>query len=291
MGNRMYQCTTLSSEEWKDVLSTMEKGSLVYSVVGTVYQSNDHRLNASAIAEILGVSHFIILNKQVGLFGRYIYDHYTFLNCPLRDNGEIRWWNIVFDGEDVFTEDNKACQPRCDWILKPEMLEAINVLKLFPKQGRKTAGTPKNLYKVTRMYQDIQHLKGKERECIIKARCNQGQIRKNALAKYHACELCGMKVQPLLVASHIKPWCDSNPDEKGDIDNIMLLCPQHDALFDRKLISFDEDGTILINSNIDDEDKKLLGIHEGQKVTLTERREAYMEYHRGKFYENNISEK
>ena len=51
----------------------------------------------------------------------------------------------------------------------------------------------------------------------------------------------------LLVASHIKPWSISDANEKLDIHNGLLMCPNHDKLFDRGYISFDDTGRILIS--------------------------------------------
>ena len=53
------------------------------------------------------------------------------------------------------------------------------------------------------------------------------------LKKYHSkCCLCGVDDDALLVASHIKPWAKSDEHEKLDLDNGLLLCPNHDKLFD-----------------------------------------------------------
>ena len=49
-----------------------------------------------------------------------------------------------------------------------------------------------------------------------------------------------------IITSHIKPWAKSNKFEKLDSENVFLLCSIHDALFDKGLISFSDDGTIII---------------------------------------------
>ena len=57
-----------------------------------------------------------------------------------------------------------------------------------------------------------------------------------------------------LIASHIKPWACSESGEKLDIDNGLLLCPNHDALFDSGYISFDENGVIMISEHLKRDD-------------------------------------
>lgn len=82
-------------------------------------------------------------------------------------------------------------------------------------------------------------LRGEEREAIVKIRINQGVFRDELIKRYGKCVLCGVKDSSLMIASHIKSWSDSNPEEKVDVDNVFLLCPNHDKLFDKGLISFD----------------------------------------------------
>lgn len=56
------------------------------------------------------------------------------------------------------------------------------------------------------------------------------------------CGFCGMAPRSLrgnrlIVASHIKPWADSNNRERRDPRNGVAACPTHDAAFDRGLIT------------------------------------------------------
>ena len=54
----------------------------------------------------------------------------------------------------------------------------------------------------------------------------------------------------LLVASHIKPWSDSNNNERIDKFNGLLLTPNLDKAFDRGYITFDKSGGIIISSQL-----------------------------------------
>lgn len=91
-----------------------------------------------------------------------------------------------------------------------------------------------------------------EKEQIIKSRIGQSAFKKALLAVEKKCKLCGVSDERFLVASHIKPWSQSNHQERLDVNNGLLLCPNHDALFDKGYISFDDDdGTILISDSLD----------------------------------------
>lgn len=275
----IYEYTALSCDEWKKVLSTMKKEDVAFQIIQILYESEDYRSNAGVIAELLGYSSHAWLNKMIGLLGHKICREYSITDYPIREDGTGRWWNIVFDGADVY-ERGKI---KCYWIIKPEMLNAINELGLFQVRGKNSIPSNKNLHEQIKAYRDISSFEGKERKSIIKIRCNQGRIRYNALEKYRKCEICGLTITSLLIASHIKPWSISNPSEKADIDNIMLLCPTHDALFDKHLISFDGEGKILINPNISGEERELLNINENQRIEVNEKRKEYLLIHQKEF--------
>ncbi|MGF9888809.1 HNH endonuclease [Priestia megaterium] len=119
-----------------------------------------------------------------------------------------------------------------------------------------------------------------EKEAIVKARIGQSIFKKTLLAVEKKCRLCGVSDERLLVASHIKPWSQSNPKERLDVDNGLLLCPNHDALFDKGHISFDEDGLILISDSLDKHSKIFLNINETMNIRMKERQRQYMRWHR-----------
>ncbi|WP_254914839.1 HNH endonuclease [Bacillus thuringiensis] len=118
-----------------------------------------------------------------------------------------------------------------------------------------------------------------EKEQVIKSRIGQSTFKKALLEIEKKCGLCGVIDKRLLVASHIKPWSQSNHQERLDVNNGLLLCPNHDALFDKGYISFDDDGTILISESLDEATKVFLNINETMKVTLNEQQQKYMNWH------------
>lgn len=124
------------------------------------------------------------------------------------------------------------------------------------------------------------HIEGADRTALIKIRVNQGIFRNKLLVKYSKCCLCGVSESSFLVASHIKPWEKSEAKEKLDVNNGLLLCPNHDKLFDGGWISFDNDGKILISGEMKTNDKIFMNIREDMKIVLTKKNKSYMKYHR-----------
>lgn len=85
---------------------------------------------------------------------------------------------------------------------------------------------------------------------------------------------------PKIENTHIKPWEKSEAKEKLDVNNGLLLCPNHDKLFDGGWISFDNDGKILISGEMKTNDKIFMNIREDMKIVLTKKNKSYMKYHR-----------
>lgn len=127
---------------------------------------------------------------------------------------------------------------------------------------------------------------GTDVEKIVKTRVSQGSFRRLLLLECHHCNLCDISTTSVLRASHIKEWADSSKEERIDANNGLLLCANHDALFDRHLISFEPDtGNICISTSIDDEQRNALNISESAKLSMNERMKAYMQIHYQKFIE------
>ena len=131
---------------------------------------------------------------------------------------------------------------------------------------------------------------GKEKEVIIKARVNQGHYREMLLRKYKKCCLCGLSDSRMLIASHIKPWSKSEANEKVDIYNGLLLCPNHDKVFDNGLITFDSNGSIIISEQLSYNDRLLLNLKEDMKITFNEKSAKYMIYHRNNVFMKDETE-
>lgn len=127
---------------------------------------------------------------------------------------------------------------------------------------------------------ETKQLQGEEREALIKVRVNQSAFRKLLMRRYTHCCLCDVDDESLLVASHIKPWAKSNHAEKVDVNNGLLLCPNHDKLFDRGYISFDNGGHIVISDELSENSAISMNIKNDMQIELSNDNIKYMEYHR-----------
>lgn len=153
------------------------------------------------------------------------------------------------------------------------------VLVYIKKYGK---GYEKRIRDIEKNLDDVQ---GKEKEAIVKVRINQDKFRDGLLKKYSAhCCLCGVNSEALLIASHIKPWTDSDSHEKLDLENGLLLCPNHDKLFDSGLISFKDDGKIIISEQLNSTNRIFMNVNDNMRVSITHENVKYIKYHRDKVF-------
>lgn len=130
---------------------------------------------------------------------------------------------------------------------------------------------------------------GTDIEKLVKTRISQGSFRRLLFLKHHHCNLCNISTTSVLRASHIKEWANSSRKERVDANNGLLLCANHDALFDRHLISFEPNtGNICISASLDTIQRSALNISESMKIAMNDRMKTYMQIHYNKFIEKEI---
>jgi putative restriction endonuclease len=92
-----------------------------------------------------------------------------------------------------------------------------------------------------------------ERAMLGTARVGQRQFARKVLTNGgFACAFCGLSpsagnlpTSRILIASHIKPWSQSNNHERVDFRNGLTACPTHDAAFEAHFFSIDGNGAIV----------------------------------------------
>lgn len=136
----------------------------------------------------------------------------------------------------------------------------------------------------------LQHsnsLNGQEKEQLTKARVGQGSFRKLLIEQRGCtCELCSVRLPEVLRASHIQSWANSSPAERMDLQNGLLLCANHDVLFDRHLITIDsETNELKISSVIPTDQLVELKLDNTKQIVLSDRMKAYMKKHNQLFEE------
>jgi hypothetical protein len=133
-------------------------------------------------------------------------------------------------------------------------------------------------------------LKSTERKALIQARCGQGAYRKEMLKLWEGkCAVTGLTTQSALIASHAKPWADSDDKERLDSCNGLLLMATLDRLFDSYLIAFDPDtGEMLISHRVKEADRTILGIPRNLRKPPNDKQARYLKLHLDEFELQNV---
>ncbi|TWT42742.1 HNH endonuclease [Botrimarina hoheduenensis] len=125
-----------------------------------------------------------------------------------------------------------------------------------------------------------------EKERLANARVGQGRFRSEVLARWGGrCCVTGVATLEAVRASHIKPWRDSDNQERLDPANGLPLVATTDALFDAGLITFDPAGRLMVSERLPVGERQLLRL-EGLALRRgpDEGTQAYMAHHREKIF-------
>ncbi|MEE6453113.1 HNH endonuclease signature motif containing protein [Gottfriedia acidiceleris] len=95
--------------------------------------------------------------------------------------------------------------------------------------------------------------------------------------------MCDINLPELLRASHSKPWKDSNNSERLDQYNGVLICCNHDALYDKGLIAFDGKGSLHISSKICEEYYLTYGLNKRVIIQIHSENKEYFIWHKNLF--------
>ena len=127
-----------------------------------------------------------------------------------------------------------------------------------------------------------------ERRGLVTSRVGQGAYRKRIIHRWeYKCAVTGFDKLNILIASHIVPWSDSNDNERLDVHNGILLSPTYDALFDKHLITFNNQGKIILANTIEKQAFLKIGVTGDEKIqNLSHFNLEYLEKHRVRFGEN-----
>ncbi len=133
---------------------------------------------------------------------------------------------------------------------------------------------------------------GYDRPAQVTQRVNQQYFRNTLVHNYHdRCCITGIAIDPLLIASHIKPWKYSSPTEKVSASNGLLLNAFHDRAFDQGLLTLDNDYVIHISPHVrhTEINDEWLFRYEGQHIALPivcPPSREFLEFHRENIFQH-----
>lgn len=244
------------------------------------YHSQGAVASMEALATLLGYDDYRVGNSQYGAAAGRIAKAIGVDSVELADgpySQQMQWLTTVVGRNE---QGHQQLQ------LRPALCEALAGLgwsRSEPEEeGEPQAASPGQVQEA-RNY----GLSDTEIRQMMLSRKGQGRFRQDVLRFWGgACAVTGLRQAGLLLASHIKPWKDSDPNERLDGFNGLPLSPNLDKAFDRGLITFGADGGIRISALLDGKSMVALGIHERMKLRLVDSRlEKYLSFHRNIVFE------
>src|ERR1700686_2399449 len=149
-----------------------------------------------------------------------------------------------------------------------------------------SAAGRRNLSEATGIDADIDEIRQRrdlpptQKEALIQARRGQGRFRQDLFAHWSGCAVVGCTVESVLRASHIKPWHSSSDTERLDPANGLLLIANLDALFNHGLITFDDEGKMLISTRLSQKEQSVLHLGGRLRKKPSPQQQHYLQFHR-----------
>ncbi len=138
-------------------------------------------------------------------------------------------------------------------------------------------------HQIEQTVEEDQRIPETDREAIIRARRGQGLFKQRVVEIEKRCRITGVDNLVHLVASHCKPWRDSNNEERLNGENGLLLTPSIDHLFDRGFIGFEDRGTLIISPVAHRPSLERMGVETRSLVNVggfTEGQRSFLDFHR-----------
>ena len=122
-----------------------------------------------------------------------------------------------------------------------------------------------------------------EKETLIKSRIGQCNFKQKIIKNYcKKCIVTEITHKRILIASHIKTWMVSTNEERLNRENVFPLSLTYDRLFDLGLISFKDNGNIILSKLIDSDMLAKVQLEKSQVYDIKETPNLTknLEYHR-----------
>lgn len=269
-------------KHWKDSKQHPEQCKKAETVLFNLYLNNDDENTFSQLVELVGRRYgfiaylFFIKNpsRYLPISVRRFDKTFVKLEVALETSGQCSWEN--------YTKYLQAVE-----IVRSLLVSKLNIV--VPLLDAHSflwilAGEMEEEQRFFSAPVSVQEKAGQERyyEAMTKVRKDQRAFRKRVIDYWQACSVTGCTEHALLEAAHIKPFSEYGSESPIlDEFNGLLLTPNLHKCFDQGLISFDDDGKILMADNLTNGDMNALNIYGDMKLSKVEsRHKGYLAYHR-----------
>lgn len=271
-----FEILPLSADDYRHAFDRIEMSDNQRRWLVAHYYSPDATTSMLQLASALGYTDHRAANGAYGALARKVADELPRAPDDLEDGEYVDWLQALAQ---IVERD---ALNHSQWRLREEVVQAM--LEMGWVEARDATDsevmespTPDD----QRLARDYGLDDTQIRQMMLSRR-GQGRFRNETLRFWGGrCAVSGLPEICFLVASHIKPWKDANPNERLDGFNGLPLTPNLDRAFDRGYVSFAEDGSIMISPVMSVESMQALGIRPDMALRICDERiGAYMAYHR-----------
>ncbi len=268
--------STISASQFLAVLRNLESQftqAQKEMLLGHV-NARSHEISMGHLAVLAGYSGFEAANVQYGKVG-------SLLAEALGIHGLSQKTQMI--GTASRNQDDSG---HWQWKMRPALVEALKQLwptTVFQKPDELVAAAEIDADA------DGRGLRPTQRATLVQARIGQGDYRKKLLDLWQRrCAVTGCDIDQVLIASHAKPWSKCSNQERLDPFNGLLLTASVDRLFDSGLISFTDDGLILVSSQLTEDQLHVLSLSKATRLRhISDRHKAYLKAHREQVFRSD----
>ena len=276
LGAKPPEFLPLSADDYRQAFDSIEMSDNQRRWLIAHYYSPDATTSMLQLASALGYKDHRAANGAYGALARKVADELPRTPDDLEDGDYVDWLQSLAQivERDVLNHSQ--------WRLREEVAQAMLAMGWVEARDATDIGTVDSpTLDDQRLARDYGLDDTQIRQMMLSRR-GQGRFRNETLRFWGGCcAVSGLPESCFLIASHIKPWKDANPNERLDGSNGLPLTPNLDRAFDRGYVSFAEDGSIMISPVLSVESMQALGIRPDMALRICDERVGtYMAYHR-----------
>lgn len=266
----------LSADDYQQAFNRVEMSDNQRRWLISHYYSPDATTSMLQLANALGYANHRAANGAYGALAHKVADELPRAPDDLEDGEYADWLQALAQ---IVERDTLS---HSQWRLREEVVQAMLGMGWVEVRDATDCGPIESpTLDDQRIAQDYGLDDTQIRQMMLSRR-GQGRFRIETLRFWGGrCAVSGLPESSFLVASHIKPWKDANPNERLDGFNGLPLTPNLDRAFDRGYVSFAQTGSIMISPAMSAESMRALGIRRDMALRIfDERIGTYLAYHR-----------
>jgi hypothetical protein len=273
--------TSLSTDDYVEAIKQLHSESACRWMIANYYAA-ESTASMQELADTLGYESHATANAGYGALAHKIAHVLPHAPSDITEGKYVDWMQAV--GAVV----GRNALGHSLWRLRPEVVQALQTMGWVDPIDSFPAAVSDDPSETDRIAAADYGMDDTQVRQMMLSRRGQGSFRRKVMQYWeNACAVSGLRHPTFLIASHIVPWREANPNERLDGYNGLALTLHLDKAFDKGLISFEPNGMIRISPRLNVETREALGIHSKLRLRFLDKRiEQYMAVHRTTLFQS-----